>query len=129
MEDLVKIIVDYFKGKNLPIESIADEIDKAKKEVLESFIKDDEVYLQKRSGNIEAYKDSKIERSIINAARNKQIQISSSDISILIDDIERKIEGYKGKILPTKRLKEIVEEVLEKDGYNKVLDSYKSYIK
>ena len=53
MSDLTKIIIDYYQGKNLSIEEIADELDKAKIEVIENFL-DNKLYVKKRNGKIYA---------------------------------------------------------------------------
>ena len=128
MSDLTKIIIDYYQGKNLSIEEIADELDKAKIEVIENFL-DNKLYVKKRNGKIELFNIEKISRSIKNAARDGSIDLNSSDISILKKDLEKKIEKNHQRILPTSTIKKYVEDILESDGYIKVLNSYKSYIK
>lgn len=128
MLDLTKLITDYYHDKNLSIEEIADELDKAKVEVIENFL-DNKLYVKKRNGKIELFNIEKISRSIKNAARDGSIDLNSSDISILKKDLEKKIEKNHQRILPTSTIKEYVEDILESDGYIKVLNSYKSYIK
>ena len=39
------------------------------------------------------------------------------------------VEKNHKRIIPTAKIKEYVENILEEDGYKKVLESYKSYIK
>ena len=128
MLDLTKLITDYYNDKNLSIEEIADELDKAKVEVIENFL-DNKLYVKKRNGKIELFNIEKISRSIKNAARDGSIDLNSSDISILKKDLEKKIEKNHQRILPTSTIKKYVEDILESDGYIKVLNSYKSYIK
>lgn len=128
MSDLTKIIIDYYQGKNLSIEEIADELDKAKIEVIENFL-DNKLYVKKRNGKIELFDIYKILRSIKNAARDGNIDLNTSDISILKNDLIKMVEKNHKRIIPTAKIKEYVENILEKDGYKKVLESYKSYIK
>ncbi|MDU0945927.1 MAG: ATP cone domain-containing protein [Anaerococcus obesiensis] len=128
MSDLTKIIIDYYQGKNLSIEEIADELDKAKIEVIENFL-DNKLYVKKRNGKIELFDVDKILRSIKNAARDGNIDLNTSDISILKNDLIKMVEKNHKRIIPTAKIKEYVENILEKDGYKKVLESYKSYIK
>lgn len=128
MSDLTKIIIDYYQGKNLSIEEIADELDKAKIEVIENFL-DNKLYVKKRNGKIELFDIDKILRSIKNSARDGNIDLNTSDISILKNDLIKMVEKNHKRIIPTAKIKEYVENILEKDGYKKVLESYKSYIK
>ncbi len=128
MLDLTKLITDYYNDKNLSIEEIADELDKAKIEVIENFL-DNKLYVKKRNGKIELFNIEKISRSIKNAARDGNIELNTSDVSILKKDLEKKIEKNHQRILPTSTIKKYVEDILESDGYIKVLNSYKSYIK
>ena len=128
MSDLTKIIIDYYQGKNLSIEEIADELDKAKIEVIENFL-DNKLYVKKRNGKIELFDIDKILRSIKNGARDGNIDLNTSDISILKNDLIKMVEKNHKRIIPTAKIKEYVENILEKDGYKKVLESYKSYIK
>lgn len=128
MSDLTKIIIDYYQGKKLSIEEIADELDKAKIEVIESFL-DNKLYVKKRNGKIELFDIDKILRSIKNAARDGNIDLNTSDISILKNDLMKMVEKNHKRITPTAKIKEYVENILYEDGYKKVLEKYKSYIK
>ena len=91
MSDLTKIIIDYYQGKNLSIEEIADELDKAKIEVIENFLYN-KLYVKKRNGKIELFDIDKILRSIKNAARDGNIDLNTSDISILKNDLMKMVE-------------------------------------
>lgn len=128
MSDLTKIIIDYYQGKKLSIEEIADELDKAKIEVIENFL-DNKLYVKKRNGKIELFDIDKILRSIKNAARDGNIDLNTSDVSIVKNDLMKMVEKNHKRIIPTAKIKEYVENILEDDGYKKVLENYKSYIK
>ena len=125
MSDLTKIIIDYYQGKNLSIEEIADELDKAKIEVIENFL-DNKLYVKKRNGKIELFDIDKILRSIKNAARDGNIDLNTSDISILKNDLIKMVEKNHKRIIPTAKIKEYVENILYEDGYKKVLEAYKN---
>ena len=103
-------------------------MDKAKIEVIENFL-DNKLYVKKRNGKIELFDIDKILRSIKNAARDGNIDLNTSDISILKNDLIKMVEKNHKRIIPTAKIKEYVENILEEDGYKKVLESYKSYIK
>lgn len=128
MLDLTKLIIEYYKDKNLSIEEIADQLDKSKVEVIENFL-ENKLYVRKKSGKIELFDIEKIGRSIKNAARDGNINLNQSDISILKKDLEKKIEDNYHRIIPTSTVKGYVEEILKEDGYKKIYESYKSYIK
>ena len=125
MSDLTKIIIDYYQGKNLSIEEIADELDKAKIEVIENFL-DNKLYVKKRNGKIELFDIDKILRSIKNAARDGNIDLNTSDRSILKNDLMKMVEKNHKRIIPTAKIKEYVENILYEDGYKKVLEAYKN---
>lgn len=128
MLDLTKLITDYYNDKNLSIEEIADELDKVKVEVIENFL-DNKLYVKKRNGKIELFDIDKILRSIKNAARDGNIDLNTSDISIFKNDLMKMVEKNHKRIIPTAKIKEYVENILDEDGYKKVLENYKSYIK
>lgn len=110
--DLSKIV------KNLPVDEIL------------SMVKGNDEYVVKKSGNIEKYDRDKISRSIKNAADRSEIQLNSSDLDIILDDLAKKIFGDGDKrVQKTTDIKDIVRNVLDKAGYSKVRQSYDSYVK
>lgn len=127
MLELTKLIIDYYEGKNLSIEEIADQLDKSKVEVIENFL-DNKLYVKKKSGKIELFNIEKIARSILNAARNTETMINTSDINIIKKDLEEKISENYHRIIPTSTIKEYVEDILLNDGYKRIYESYKNYI-
>lgn len=128
MLELTKLIIKYYEGKNLSIEEIADQLDKSKVEVIENFL-DNKLYVKKKSGKIELFDIEKIARSILNAARDSEAMINTSDMNIIKKDLEKRVEENYHRIIPTSTIKEYVEEILKNDGYSKVYESYKNYIK
>ncbi len=71
MLDLTKLIVEYYQGKNLSIEEIADQMDRAKVEVIENFL-DNKLYVKKRNGKIELFDVEKISRSIKKCSKRRK---------------------------------------------------------
>ncbi|MDO4662018.1 MAG: ATP cone domain-containing protein [Tissierellia bacterium] len=129
MLDITKSIIDYYKDKNLSVNEISKELDKAKLEVLENFLDNDKLYVKKRSGRIDIFNIDKVLKSVKNAARNKNIDLNTSDISIIRSDLEKRIKQYSYKVIPTKEIKKDVEEILLSEGYKRIHDSYSNYIK
>lgn len=128
MLDITKVIINYYEGKNLDIEEISNQLDIANLEVLENFIKD-ELYVRKKSLKLEIFNVEKLILSVENAAKEVGIGLNNSDLTIIKSDIKKKVENNSKKIIPTKTIKTYVEDVLKDDGYTKVYESYKDYIK
>lgn len=94
MSELSREVLKYFESQGYDINEIAAEIDNLKVEVIRDFLKksdDDKIYVIKRSGNLEEYIPEKIARSIKNAADRNDKQLNSSDVKILIKDVEKSI--------------------------------------
>lgn len=87
-------------------------------------------YVVKKSGNIEKYKEDKLARSIKNAADRAGMPLNTSDVSIILKDIANRLfYGDNKRITETKEVKEIVLDILEKEGYSKIRDAYETYSK
>lgn len=131
MSELSRKLLEEFESQGYGINEIAREIDKLKIEVVRDFLKksdDDTVYVIKRSGNLEEYKSDKVMRSIKNAADRNNKQLNSSDVEILIKDIEKSMQEMDRKVFRTDEIKEYVKNALVSEGYSQIYDSYVSYI-
>ncbi|MFO3716580.1 MULTISPECIES: ATP cone domain-containing protein [Anaerococcus] len=131
MSELSRKLLEEFESQGYDINQIAAEIDKLKVEVIRDFLKksdDNKVYVIKRSGNLEEYIPDKIARSIKNAADRNGKQITSSDVEILMQDIEKSIESLNRKVFRTDEIKEFVKNALVEEGYSQIYDSYVSYV-
>lgn len=131
MSELSRRLLEEFESQGYGINEIAREIDKLKIEVVRDFLKksdDDTVYVIKRSGNLEEYNSDKVTRSIKNAADRNNKQLNSSDIEILIEDIEKSMQEMDRKVFRTDEIKEYVKNALVSEGYSQIYDSYVSYI-
>ncbi|MDY3006806.1 hypothetical protein HV819_05170 [Anaerococcus sp. AGMB00486] len=128
MLDITKLILSYYDKKNLSIEEMSSQLDKAKLEVIENFI-DDELYVKKKSTKIEPFSIDKIALSVENAAKEVESPLNSSDLEIIKGDIEKIVKKEWKKIISTKTIRAYVEDILKKDGYTKVYESYRNYMK
>lgn len=131
MSELSRRLLEEFESQGYGINEIAREIDKLKIEVVRDFLKksdDDTIYVIKRSGNLEEYNSDKVTRSIKNAADRNNKQLNSSDVEILIKDIEKSMQEMDRKVFRTDEIKEYVKNALVSEGYSQIYDSYVSYI-
>ena len=131
MSELSRRLLEEFESQGYGINEIAREIDKLKIEVVRDFLKksdDNKVYVIKRSGNLEEYNSDKVMRSIKNAADRNNKQLNSSDIEILIEDIEKSMQEMDRKVFRTDEIKEYVKNALVSEGYSQIYDSYVSYV-
>lgn len=132
MSELSRKVLEELEGQGYGINEIVAEIDKLKVDVVRDFLKksgDDKVYVIKRSGNLEEYIPEKIARSIKNAADRNGKQITSSDVEILIKDIEKSMKALNRKVFRTDEIKEFVKEALVSEGYSQIYDSYVLYVR
>lgn len=132
MSELSRKVLEELEGQGYGINEIVAEIDKLKVDVVRDFLKksgDDKVYVIKRSGNLEEYIPEKIARSIKNAADRNGKQITSSDVEILIKDIEKSMKALNRKVFRTDEIKKFVKEALVSEGYSQIYDSYVSYVR
>ena len=131
MSELSRRLLEEFESQGYDINQMAREIDKLKIEVVRDFLKksdDNTVYVIKRSGNLEGYIPDKITRSIKNAADRNGKQINSSDVEILIKDVEKSMKEMDRKVFRTDEIKEYVKNALVSEGYSQIYDSYVSYV-
>ena len=131
MSELSRKVLEELEGQGYGINEIVAEIDKLKVDVVRDFLKksgDDKVYVIKRSGNLEEYIPEKIARSIKNAADRNDKQLNSSDVKILIKDVEKSMKEMNRKVFRTDEIKEYVKNALVSEGYSQIYDSYVSYV-
>ena len=131
MSELSNIVNEYLKDKNYNIDQLSDEIDKLKIDVIKNYLDNsssDKTFVIKRSGNIEEYSLDKIIRSIKNAADENKQQLNTSDIDILIKDVEKSMKERNRKVFRTDEIKEYVKNALVNEGYSQIYDSYVHYV-
>lgn len=131
MSELSRKVLEYFEGQGYGINEIVTEIDNLKIDVVRDFLdkaNDDKVYVIKRRGNLEEYNADKVIRSIKNASDRNGKQINTSDVEILIKDVEQNMKDMKRKVFRTDEIKEYVKNALVNEGYSQIYDSYVSYV-
>ncbi len=85
-------------------------------------------YVVKKSGRLQKYNEDKISRSIKNAADRAGMPLNSSDVSIILKDISNRLFfGDDKRVTKTTEVRDIVIEILKKDGYSKISDVYETY--
>ena len=87
-------------------------------------------YVVKKSGRLQKYDEEKLARSIKNAADRADMPLNTSDVSIILKSIsDRLFHGDDKRLTKTTEVRDIVLEILEKDGYSKIRDVYETYAK
>ena len=131
MSELSNIVNEYLKDKNYNIDQLSDEMDKLKIDVIKNYLDNsasEKTFVIKRSGNIEEYSFDKLIRSIKNAADENKQQLNTSDIEILIKDVEKSVKERNRKVFRTDEIKEYVKNALVNEGYSQIYDSYVHYV-
>lgn len=131
MSELSNIVNEYLKDKNYNIDQLSDEMDKLKIDVIKNYLDNsssDKTFVIKRNGNIEEYSFDKLIRSIKNAADENKQQLNTSDIDILIKDVEKSMKERNRKVFRTDEIKEYVKNALVNEGYSQIYDSYVHYV-
>lgn len=85
----------------------------------------------KKDGRVEEFDASKIITSINNAASESDIQLNSSDINIIVEDIEQKLLDLRGDKSTTSSYEVVglITMVLKEDKFLDVLNTYIGYKK
>lgn len=129
-EKILNLVEEFLKNnqiEGLDIGQIAKSL--PVEEIMEMVTGRDE-YVVKRSGNIEKYKEDKLARSIKNAADRVGMQINTSDVNIILKDVaDRLFYGDDKRLTRTREVRDIVLEALENDGFSKISQAYKTYVK
>ena len=87
-------------------------------------------YVVKKSGRLQKYNEEKLARSIKNAADRAGMPLNTSDVSIILKDIENRLfYGDDKRLTKTTEVRDMVLEILENDGYSKISDVYETYAK
>ena len=129
-EQKLNLLTDYFQDNGIEGLDPQKVLENMSDDEIRAMVSGNDEYVVKRSGNIEKYKKDKIARSIKNSADESDIQLNSSDVNIIIKDItDRLFYGDDKKLTPTVEVRDMVIEVLKKDGYSKVSEAYENYAK
>ncbi|WP_299034374.1 ATP cone domain-containing protein [uncultured Anaerococcus sp.] len=129
-EQKLNLLTDYFQDNGIEGLDPQKVLENMSDDEIRAMVSGNDEYVVKRSGNIEKYKKDKVARSIKNSADESDIQLNSSDVDIIIKDItDRLFYGDDKKLTPTVEVRDMVIEILKKDGYSKVSEAYENYAK
>ena len=126
MNDLTKILFDYFKDNDIDPNKVANIIEDAKINVLDEMFGEEGEWVLKKLGNVESFDKEKIFHSIAQTSDSAGAKMNSSDVNIIVEDVLKKMKSIKRNVYPTKEIRGYVEEALEEEGYKKVLETYKN---
>ncbi|MDU3192313.1 MAG: ATP cone domain-containing protein [Finegoldia magna] len=126
MNDLTKMLVDYFKDNDTDPNKVANIIEDAKINVLDEMFGEEGEWVLKKLGNIESFDKEKIFHSIAQTSDSAGAKMNTSDVNIIVEDVLKKMKSIKRNVYPTKEIRGYVEEALKEEGYKKVLETYKN---
>lgn len=126
MNDLTKMLVDYFKDNDTDPNKVANIIEDAKINVLDEMFGEEGEWVLKKLGNVESFDKEKIFHSIAQTSDSAGAKMNTSDVNIIVEDVLKKMKSIKRNVYPTKEIRGYVEEALKEEGYKKVLETYKN---
>lgn len=124
MNDLTKMLVDYFKDNDTDPNKVANIIEDAKINVLDEMFGEEGEWVLKKLGNVESFDKEKIFHSIAQTSDSAGAKMNTSDVNIIVEDVLKKMKSIKRNVYPTKEIRGYVEEALREEGYKKVLEEY-----
>ena len=126
MNDLTKILFDYFKDNDIDPNKVANIIEDAKINVLDEMFGEEGEWVLKKLGSVESFDKEKIFNSIAQTSDSAEAKMNTSDVNIIVEDVLKKMKSIKRNVYPTKEIRGYVEEALKEEGYKKVLEAYKN---
>ena len=126
MNDLTKILFDYFKDNDIDPNKVANIIEDAKINVLDEMFGEEGEWVLKKLGSVESFDKEKIFHSIAQTSDSAGAKMNASDVNIIVEDVLKKMKSIKRNVYPTKEIRGYVEEALKEEGYNKVLEAYEN---
>ncbi|MDU2575885.1 MAG: ATP cone domain-containing protein [Finegoldia magna] len=126
MNDLTKILFDYFKDNDIDPNKVASIIEDAKINVLDEMFGEEGEWVLKKLGSVESFDKEKIFHSIAQTSDSSGAKMNASDVNIIVEDVLKKMKSIKRNVYPTKEIRGYVEEALKEEGYKKVLETYKN---
>ena len=126
MNDLTKILFDYFKDNDIDPNKVANIIEDAKINVLDEMFGEEGEWVLKKLGSVESFDKEKIFHSIVQTSDSSGAKMNASDVNIIVEDVLKKMKSIKRNVYPTTEIRGYVEEALKEEGYGKVLEAYKN---
>lgn len=125
-EKLKEYFLQYVDDNNLKADEIiktADELSDVAIRVLSE--KDPYVYVFKRGRFLQKFNKEKIQFSIENAGKDAGVQLSTSDLNLIIDEA---ISPYEGdQLIYASDLRENIDKALRNNGFKSVAREYIKY--
>lgn len=126
MNDLTKILFDYFKDNDIDPNKVANIIEDAKINVLDEMFGEEGEWVLKKLGSVERFDKEKIFHSIAQTSDSSGAKMNASDVNIIVEDVLKKMKSIKRNVYPTTEIRGYVEEALKEEGYGKVLEAYEN---
>lgn len=126
MNDLTKILFDYFKDNDIDPNKVANIIEDAKINVLDEMFGEEGEWVLKKLGSVESFDKEKIFHSIAQTSDSSGAKMNASDVNIIVEDVLKKMKSIKRNVYPTTEIRGYVEEALKEEGYGKVLEAYEN---
>lgn len=124
MKDLTKILLEYFEGNNVSPNEVSSILEELKIDVLDKMFGDEGEWVLKKLGDVEAFDKEKIFNSIASTSDEAGAGMTRGDISLVVEDVLKKMKSIRRNVYPTKEIRGYVKEALEANGYYKVLNQY-----
>lgn len=130
-EKILDLVKDFLKKHNIADVDLQKMVENLPVDEIMAMLAGKDRYVVKKSGRLEKYNEEKIGRSINNAADRSEMPLNSSDLSMILKEVSRKLFDTNGNknLHKTSEISDIVKEVLKSSGFSKVFDSYSSYVK
>ena len=125
MKDLTKILLEYFEGNKVSPNEVSSILEELKIDVLDKMFGDEGEWVLKKRGNVEAFDKEKIFNSIASTSDEAGAGMTRGDISLITEDVLKKMKSIRRNVYPTKEIRGYVEEALEENEYYTVLNQYK----
>jgi len=127
-KQLIDYILNYIKENNVSIEKIPSMIDELQLELLRVLsIKENKIYVLKKSGEIQQFDIEKLKYSIVNASDEIEQPLNSSDANYIVNKIIEKFKNDGINIIKTINIRSMVIKELVNIGYSEVAHCYEKY--
>ena len=105
MNDLTKILFDYFKDNDIDPNKVANLIEDAKINVLDEMFGEEGEWVLKKLGSVESFDKEKIFHSIAQTSDSSGAKMNASDVNIIVEDVLKKMKSIKRNVYPTKEIR------------------------
>lgn len=127
-EKILDLLGNFLKNngiEGLDLKNITEDLPVAE---IMAMIEGKDEYVVKKSGRLQKYNEEKLARSIKNAADRAGMPLNTSDVSIILKSIANRLFfGDDKRVTKTTEVRDMVIEILKKDGYSKISDVYETY--